>query len=173
MHARKHPLEIQQTPEAKGEILVPVVHQLPSRWQTYLVERRVLDSIKEALDLQKEKLKPYAADVKTELLTREKGRWLFYIDPSQEGQYGSCAGLRAAKRTRTEQLSEPRMEEVTINAIKRVFQGKYSDADLQQQGKDVCKEILKQRTRDIVYTVEPVRRKGVGKPAPKKRKEVK
>jgi len=172
MHARK---QVQQE-ETKVkvpqlEIVVPSVQALSQSVQIYLSERRVLEQIKEALKVQKLKLKPYEDTVKDELKQQVKQRALFHVDVTLEKQFGCCAGLRVAKRSRPEAFSEKRMEEVSIIAVTKILHGKFAPEHLAEIGKEICKEMLTQRKHNDVYSVELVTRKGQGKPHNKRQKK--
>jgi hypothetical protein len=160
-----------QVVQQGGEVVIPSVRSLSPLWQSWLAERQTLNRIKEAYDLQKAKLKPLTADIKAELQHKPKYRSLFHIEKTLEDTYGACAGLRVAKRSRPEAFSEKRLEEVTINAVAIVFQSRFSPEELAEGGKRVCDEMLKQRKRNDVFSVEIVSRKGVGKAHKRQKKE--
>ncbi len=178
MHSRKHAApslleehEVKMASSSQAEVVVPNVQTLPPKWQQFLVENHTLERLKQACKEQKLKLANLRDEIRDALRSRPKARALFHVDLSLEGQFGACGGLKLAKRTRPEAFSEKRLEEVTLNGIAKVFSGKFSPDDLVAFGKEVVHEMLEQRKRTAVYTLETIARKGDAKSHKRQKKQ--
>ncbi len=153
-----------KTKETSTQLVVPVpvldVHHIEDFWKIYLVEEQKLERMKAEKKVQVEKMEALVEHIKNELLSTEKKRKLFYVPPTEEMNFGVCCGLRLAKHSRTEQLGEKRMGEVTLNATLKLLKDHLPSETLPSLAKAYASEILNARTRNVGYQIERVLPKG-------------
>jgi len=184
--ARKHPLQQQQEQQqqqqqqivesksSSGPVTAHLVHvdQIPDFYRLYLSEEQVLARIKAESKAQKTKMKALIEYIKEQLGQIDKSKTLFYVPKEKEQQFGMCAGLRLAKRSRTEVFSEKRMEEVAINATCTVLQSHNIPIPVDMFpliGKKISDEMLSARKVDVKYDIARVMPKGASAANPNKR----
>ena len=158
-----------KVPETALVVPIPDVFSISDFYRVFLVEEQILSRIKAEKKAQSLKMKALVEYVKNELLKTDKKKTLFNVPATQEATFGSCSGLRLAKKTRREVFNDTKMEEVTIKATATVFKDCVPEQMLAAYGKRLADEIQNARTPKITYEIARLLPKGASAKNPHKR----